>query len=110
MRCATRRVDDKFGPFLPGYPTANVGHRATTGSLTYQQGPRAGWAGGLQTRCAAAVLYLLAPGMARESTMSDRSGNTTAPLVMDDTLDLAPHGYEIFKHKQDGCTKVVLHL
>jgi len=24
-------------------------------------------------------------------------------------LDEAPHGYEIFKHKQDGCTKVVLH-
>ncbi|KZS81147.1 glutathione-dependent formaldehyde dehydrogenase [Mycobacterium persicum] len=23
-------------------------------------------------------------------------------------LDQAPHGYEIFKHKQDGCTKVVL--
>jgi threonine dehydrogenase-like Zn-dependent dehydrogenase len=23
-------------------------------------------------------------------------------------LDEAPHGYEIFKHKQDNCTKVVL--
>lgn len=23
-------------------------------------------------------------------------------------LDQAPHGYEIFKHKRDGCTKVVL--
>jgi threonine dehydrogenase-like Zn-dependent dehydrogenase len=23
-------------------------------------------------------------------------------------LDQAPHGYEIFKHKQDGCTKVVM--
>lgn len=23
-------------------------------------------------------------------------------------LDQAPHGYEIFKHKQDGCTKVIL--
>jgi threonine dehydrogenase-like Zn-dependent dehydrogenase len=23
-------------------------------------------------------------------------------------LDEAPHGYEIFKHKQDNCTKVIL--
>lgn len=23
-------------------------------------------------------------------------------------LDQAPRGYEIFKHKQDGCTKVIL--
>jgi threonine dehydrogenase-like Zn-dependent dehydrogenase len=29
---------------------------------------------------------------------------TTHPLP----LDQAPHGYEIFKHKQDGCIKVVL--
>jgi threonine dehydrogenase-like Zn-dependent dehydrogenase len=45
------------------------------------------------------------------------------PLVLDDTdplgaralathhlsLDDAPHGYEMFQEKSDGCVKVVLH-
>jgi threonine dehydrogenase-like Zn-dependent dehydrogenase len=48
--------------------------------------------------------------------------NDIMPLLLDDTdplgtesfathhlpLDQAPHGYEIFQKKQDGCLKVVL--
>ncbi|KZS57832.1 glutathione-dependent formaldehyde dehydrogenase [Mycobacterium kansasii] len=39
-----------------------------------------------------------------------RSGEIDPTMIISHhlRLDQAPHGYEIFKHKQDGCTKVVL--
>ena len=40
-----------------------------------------------------------------------RSGDIDPTVIISHhlPLDRAPHGYEIFKHKQDDCIEVVLH-
>ncbi|WP_199182896.1 hypothetical protein [Mycobacterium sp. 4858] len=39
-----------------------------------------------------------------------RNGDIDPTIIVSHhlTLDQAPHGYEIFKNKEDGCTKVIL--
>lgn len=50
------------------------------------------------------------PHALREAAMSCRNGGIDPTFLITYRLSLeeAPHGYKIFKHKQDNCTKVVL--
>ena len=77
-----------YGGFMDKFPTGSFMNR----SLTLKAG-----------QCH--VHRYLRPLLQR---IQDREIDPSFVITHRMTLDEAPRGYEIFKHKQDDCTKIVL--